>query len=671
MPDTFLAIGSGLHFARFGAQTVEAEVDAALSAHRSVIERIVRNPAPTFANAIVVKEQADALLGTVLGAASQIAAVCDTPDYRAAYQNLQPRISGYFADLGQNRDLLATFTSVRDAGEALSPEERRAIDLAIRDFHLSGIALPDGPRGRFAEIAVRLDTLENDFANAVLDATESWARPLHEDELAGIPERARAILEENARAVDEEGWMATLDQPSVQAIMTFAENRALRREVYHAEATRASELGPDGGLYDNGPRMAEILALRREAANLLGFEDSVASSLATKMARDSAEVRAFLDGIVEKVRPIAARELAELQRFASTSLGIDPLEPWDLAFASERMRQAVYAIDEDEITQYLPLETVLSGLFAHIHALFDVELSEQPGVETWHPDVRHLVLSMNGAVVASLYLDLHARAGKQDGAWMSDGRHRVRGVAMAPVAYLTCNFAPRTAGRPVLLRHDDVITLFHEMGHCLHHLLTEIDLPSIGGISGVEWDAVELPSQFHEAFAWDADVLQRLSAHAETGAPMPRPLIDRLLAARNFQAGLNMLNMAEKSLFDLEIHALSTPTIEQIDRVGQELRRRCAVMPVPDWHRFSRSFSHIFAGGYEAGYYSYLWAEHLSADAFEAFLGEEADRVLLGQSFRREILARGASRPMIENYVAFRGQAPDNDALLRQRGLAA
>lgn len=453
--------------------------------------------------------------------------------------------------------------------------------------------------------------------------------------------------------------------------MTFAENRALRHEVYYADATRASELGPDGGQYDNGPRMAEILALRREAANLLGFEDSVASSLATKMAHDSAEVRSFLEGIVEKVRPIAAREFAELQSFASTSLGMETLEPWDMAFASERMRQAVYAIDEDEITQYLPLDSVLTGLFAHVHALFGVELVEQPGVETWHPDVRHLVLSMNGVAVASLYLDLHARAGKQDGAWMSDGRHRVRGVDTAPVAYLTCNFAPRAAGRPVLLRHDDVVTLFHEMGHCLHHLLTEIDLPSIGGISGVEWDAVELPSQFHEAFAWDAGVLQRLSAHAGTGAPMPLSLIDRLLAARNFQAGLDMLNMAEKSLFDIEIHALSTPTIDAIDHEADQVRSRCAVMPIPDWHRFSRSFSHVFAGGYEAGYYSYLWAEHLSADAFEAFLGDGADRVLLGQSFRKEILARGASRPMMDNYIAFRGQAPDSAALLRQRGLAA
>jgi oligopeptidase A len=510
----------------------------------------------------------------------------------------------------------------------------------------------------------------------VLDATEAWSEPVAEESaLAGLSETDRALLREYAREAGRDGWLVTLKQPSVQAVLTYADDRALRERVYAAYQTRASDQGPHASRFDNSARIDQIMALRHEAARLLGFANSAEESLATKMAATPKRVLAFLHDLAARAKPVAERELAELRAFAHEQLGIADLQPWDVAYAAEKLREKKYALSEEELKPYFPLPAVIDGLFSITERVFGVRLAVRDGVDVWHPDVRFYdVLDAGGKVIAGAYVDLHARSGKRGGAWMDVCRSRFREDATMhlPIAYLTCNFAPPAPEQPSLLTHDDVTTLFHEFGHGLHHLLTEIDFPGVAGISGVEWDAVELPSQFMENFAWQREALALFARHWQTGAALPDDLFKRMLAAKHFHAGLFLVRQLEFGLFDFRLHLeYDAARGARVMELLGEVRCEVAVITPPAWQRMPHGFAHIFAGGYAAGYYSYLWAELLSADAFGRF--EEAgvfDRAS-GEAFRRCILAIGGSRPALESFVEFRGREPTPDALLRSYGLAA
>ncbi|HSS06486.1 MAG TPA: M3 family metallopeptidase, partial [Rhodanobacteraceae bacterium] len=515
-----------------------------------------------------------------------------------------------------------------------------------------------------------------EFENAVLDATDAWSETIADaSALAGIPESGRAVLRAYAEEKDIDGWLVTLKQPSVQAVLTYADDRALRERVYRAYQTRASDQGPDAGRFDNSARIDQIVALRHEAARLLGFQDSAEESLATKMAPSPDAVFAFLRDLAVRAKPVAERELAELREFAAGELGIATLEPWDVGYASEKLRERKYALSEEELKPYFALDAVIDGLFAITGRVFGVALKRRDDVDVWHPDVRYYdLVDAEGRVFAGAYVDLYARAGKRGGAWMDVclSRFRHHEQTQMPVAFLTCNFAPPTATTPSLLTHDDVLTLFHEFGHGLHHLLTEVDYPGVAGISGVEWDAVELPSQFMENFGWQREALDLFARHYETGERLPDALFQRMQAARHFHAGLFLVRQLEFALFDFRIHREFDPArgaraLEILD----EVRREVAVMRPPAWQRFPHAFTHVFAGGYAAGYYSYLWAEVLSADAFDRFEKEGIFNRDVGAAYRKSILAVGGSRPALESFIEFRGREPKPDALLRSYGLAA
>ena len=669
-------LDSRLH-PQFGAihpDHVLPAVESAIATHRAAMAQCAQ--ASGFAAVFLAKESADAALSRIWGTVDHLIGVTNSPELRAAHEQAQPLIHSYFAEVGQDRPLYDALAAIPTEG--LDEAQARALALTLRGFELSGVSLDGEDRAAFAANSVEQGRLATTFANAVMDATEAWTLHLTDDmRLAGVPQSDRDAMARAAQAKGLEGWLIDLHAPSVRAVTAFAQDRDLRRTVYEAYGTRASDQGPQAGQFDNGDRIAQLLALRQDAARLLGHSDAVALSLSTKMARDGAEVDAFLVDLAQRARPRAQEELAELTAFARDHLGIATIEPWDVAYVTEHMRRAVHAVDETEIRAHLPLARVLDGLFALVTDLFELEIRAADGdAPVWHPDVRYFTLHRAGedAPVAALYCDMFARAGKRGGAWMDVCRPRLREAdrKQMPIAYLVCNFASGGADRPAHLTHSDMVTLFHEMGHCLHHLLTQVDLPSIGGISGVEWDAVELPSQFLENFAWEPAMLRRVSAHETSGAPLDEGMISRMLAARRFMGALALLRQVEFALFDLRLHlAAAQPDGPSAQEVLLAVRQEVAVIHPPEWHRFAHGFSHIFAGGYAAGSYSYLWAERLSADAFEAFADERADRAALGGLFRDHVLARGGSRPALDNFVGFRGREPDSAALLRALGLAA
>ncbi len=654
-------------------------VDALLAQQRAAIDALVSGAVPrTWDGVMQPQEDLDDRLSRAWAPVSHLHSVRDTPALRDAYGEALEKITDWETELGQNRDLYEAVRAVRDGAgfAALTPVQQRIVTESIRGFELSGVALEEPARSRYREIANELSKLSTEFEQALLDATDAWHLDVADaGALAGLPDSALALLRQYAQEAGTEGWRITLQHPSYVAVLTHADDRALRHTVYEAYATRASDQGPHAGRFDNAPRIERIMALRHEAAGLLGFPNAAEESLATKMAAESAHVLGFLRDLAARAKPVAERELAELAVFARDTLGIDALAPWDVAYASEKLRIARYALAEEELKPYFPAERAIEGVFAVSERLFGVRFAARGGVPSWHPDVRYYdVLDAGGAVLAGVYLDLYARSGKRGGAWMDVCRTRRRhaGGVQQPVAFLTCNFAPPAGELPSLLTHDDVVTLFHEFGHGLHHLLTEVDYPSAAGIAGVEWDAVELPSQFMENFCWHRGTLDLFARHWRSGAPLPDDLFRRMTAARHFQAGLFLVRQLEFALFDFRLHleydpaqgARALPLLE-------EVRREVAVLHPPSWHRFPHSFSHIFAGGYGAGYYSYLWAEVLSADAFARF--EEAgvlDRGT-GEAFRRAVLAVGGSRPALESFIEFRGREPDPAALLRSYGLAA
>lgn len=653
------------------AHHIGPAVAEAIRRHAAALAQLVTQS--DFAGVFLAKQRADTRLAQMWNIVSHLAAVVRTPELAEAHAAAETELMSYQMGVGQDPALYRALRAIDRTG--LGPVEMRALDFAVQGMELSGVALESGPRERFAAICVELGSLSTAFGNAVMDATQSWTLLIDDEaRLSGIPDEDRAMLARNAAQRGLEGWLVDLHAPSIRAVLRFADDRALRRTVSEALQTRASDQGPEAGRFDNGPRIDALLALRQEAAELLGFGDPVAWSLSVKMARDAGEVESFLLDLAHRARPRAETQLDEVRQFAAT-LGIDPLETWDMGYVAEKMRQTYHALDETVIKRHLPLSRVLDGLFGLIADLYGVSIVEETFLDSWHPDVRCYRLRRDGVAFASIYCDLFARDGKRSGAWMNVCRARLAGDGdtppQMPIAFLTCNFGRGADGEESYISHGDMITLFHEMGHCLHHVLTEIELPSVGGIAGVEWDAVELPSQFMENFAWMPGMLRRVSAHAETGQPLDDETIARMIGARRFLGALGLLDQVEFGLIDLRLHLAGarggnmTPAA-----VLSAVQDEVAVMHRPDWARPIHTFSHIFAGGYAAGYYSYLWAERLSADAFEPFAEDGANVSELGERFRQNILARGSSRSATENFAAFRGREPANDALLRSRGLA-
>ena len=660
---------------------VEPAVRSLLETLRATVERLQHDPAaPTWDNFVEPMENDSERLGRAWGVAAHMHSVMDTPEWREAYNVMLPEVTRFYAELGQNLKLFEKYKAIANGPEyaALSPARRRIIDNELRGFRLSGAELPDDQKPRFQAIQEEMASLGAKFSENLLDATNAFSHVVTlESELSGLPPDDIAAAREAAEKAGIEGWKFSLRMPSYLPVMQYADNRALRETLYRAYATRAAEI--DNGYskpeWNNGPLISQILALRAEEARMLGYRHFADVSLVPKMAESTEQVLGFLRELAVKAKPFAERDLAELKAFAKDELGLDPLEPWDVAYASEKLRVARYAFSEQEVKEYLPEPKVLQGLFGVVEKLYQVAIKPDTG-PVWHPDVRFFRIERDGQLIGQFYLDLYARDTKKGGAWMDSAitRRRISSGIETPVAYLVCNFSGPVGGKPATFSHDDVITLFHETGHGLHHLLTRVDDLAVSGIHGVEWDAVELPSQFMENFCWEWDVVREMTAHADTGAPLPKALFDKMLAAKNFQSGMGTVRQLEFSLFDLLLHMDFDPANQHVMDLLAEVRKEVAVMVPPAWHRFPNSFSHIFAGGYAAGYYSYKWAEVLSADAFAAFEenGRPKGSVLdaeTGARFWNEILAVGGSRPALESFKAFRGREPQVDALLRHSGM--
>ncbi|MBN9697782.1 MAG: M3 family metallopeptidase, partial [Zoogloea sp.] len=654
---------SGLpRFDAIRPEHVEPAVRTLLEALRSTVERLQDDPTPpTWANFVEPIELDGERLGRAWGVAVHMHSVMDTPEWREAYNAMLPEVTRFYAELGQNLKLFQKYKTIADGQEyaTLPPARRRIIDNELRGFRLSGAELPDDQKPRFQAIQEELAGLGAKFSENLLDATNAYSHLVTDEaDLAGLPEDVITAAAEAAEKAGLSGWKFGLKMPSYLPVMQYADNRVLRETLYRAYATRAAEIdnGYSKSEWDNGPLIKRILALRAEEAHMLGYANYAEVSLVPKMADTPEQVLGFLRELAVKAKPFAERDLAELTAFARDELGLSPLEPWDVAYVSEKLRVARYAFSEQEVKEYLPEHKVLDGLFGVIQKLYQVSIKPDSG-PVWHPDVRFFRIERDGQLVGQFYLDLYARDTKKGGAWMDSAitRRRLAQGIETPVAYLVCNFPGPVGGKPATFSHDDVITLFHESGHGLHHLLTRVDDLAVSGIHGVEWDAVELPSQFMENFCWEWDVVREMTAHADTGNPLPKELFDKMLAAKNFQSGMQTVRQLEFSLFDLLIHMDFDAESQDVLALLAEVRKEVAVLVPPAWHRFPNSFSHIFAGGYAAGYYSYKWAEVLSADAFAAF--EEAGRpkgsVLdaeTGARFWDEILAVGGSRPALESF---------------------
>lgn len=654
---------------------VQPAIDALVAEAEAALALAGRAQPVAWDSVVTPLEDATERLGRAWNQVGHLNAVVNTPAMREAYNAALPKVTRFFSALGQDQALFAAYQALSDQADALGLDvlQRRVLAHALRDFRLGGAALDDAERARFSDIQQALATLSSEFSEHVLDATDAFAVYVEDlAELDGLPEETLAAARAAAERDGREGWKLTLQMPSYLPIQTYATNRALRERFYRAYGLRASESGPEA--LDNGPLIARILALREEKARLLGHANYAELSLATKMATAPDAVLAFLRDLATRARPHAEEDREALAAFAREHLGIPSLEPWDMSFASDRLRQARYDYSAQTVKRYFTQDRVLAGLFDVIQSLYGLRV-ERDDAPVWHEDARFYRLTdADGALVGQFYLDLYAREGKRGGAWMDDCRNRRRTAdgVQTPLVYLVCNFGRGTGGRPATFTHGEVISLFHEMGHGLHQLLTQVGELPIAGINGVEWDAVELPSQFMENFCWEWDRVQAMTAHVDTGEPLPRALFDRMLAARNFHSGLHTLRQIEFALFDMQLHAGFDPAEGDVMQLLERVRDEVAVTRTPAWHRFPYQFSHIFAGGYAAGYYSYKWAEVLSADAYAAFEeAGEAGVAETGARFRDEVLARGGSRDAIENFRAFRGRDPDIAALLRHGGMAA
>jgi oligopeptidase A len=658
-------------FAAIRPEHVTPALDRLLADADAALARATSDAVPADYEAIsAVLDVAVERLTRAWGAVGHLQAVADTPPLRAAYADNLPRITEFMTRLGADAGLYEKMKAVARGAERLTPARRKAVQDALRDFVLGGAELEGAARQRFAEIQDRLAELSQRFGEHALDATDRWSMFVETAELDGVPADVLAATRAAAEAEGRPGHKLTLHQPVLRPVLQYAKSRALRETVYRAEATRASEFGPPE--LDNTDVMREMVALRQEEAALLGHASFAHRSLVAKMADSPEQVLGFVRDLARRARAHAERDLAELEDYAARELGLLQLQAWDRPFASEQLKQARYAFSDDEVRQYFTEPRVLDGLFRLVETLFEVTIREAEA-SVWHDSVRFFHLERGGRPIAGFYIDLHARPGKESGAWMDDVRQRWarpdgRGLQL-PVAHLVCNFAPPVGSRPALLTHDNVITLFHEFGHGLHHMLTRVDELALSGIAGVEWDAAELPSQFMENFCWEWEVVSRLSAHVDTGAPLPRPLFDKMRAARNFQSGLTMLRHCEFALFDMRLH-LETNGADRIHALADDARREVAVVAAPDFLRYPNTFTHLFDGGYAAGYYGYAWAEVLSADAFSAFEEAGLFDAATGRRYREAILEVGGSRPALESFVAFRGREPRLDALLRHQGMS-
>ena len=656
-------------------------VDELLAENHALVARLLADSShPTWNNFMQPLTDANERLSRAWGQVSHLNAVMNSAELREVYNANLPKVTQYYAELSQN---LALYQKVKalhssNAYAGLSATRQKIIENELRDFRLGGAELPDKEKARFLDIQEESSTLCARFSDNILDATNAYAWLVEDEaELSGIPADERQVAAEAAQEAGKTGWLFTLKAPSYGPLMQYADNRALRARMYAAYNTRASELGkPD---LDNTPLMAQILKLRAEEAHLLGFANYAELSLATKMANTAQQVLDFLRELAQRARPFAEHDLAELREFARTQLGIAELQAWDVSYASEHLRQQRYAFSEQEVKQYFPEENVLAGMFKLVKTLYGLGIRPS-SAPVWHETVRFFdIVDHDGKLVGQFYLDLYARDSKRGGAWMDDAitRRRTATGVQTPVAYLNCNFAAPVGGRPALFTHDEVITLFHEFGHGLHHLLTRVEDLGVSGINGVEWDAVELPSQFMENFCWEWEVLQDMTRHAETAeketdGKLPSALFDKMIAAKNFQSGLQTLRQIEFSLFDMRLHGDFDPSGSMtIQQLLDEVRSEVAVLTPPAFNRFPNSFSHIFAGGYAAGYYSYKWAEVLSADAYSLFEESGVPNLAAGLRFRDEILAVGGSRSAMQSFVAFRGREPTLDALLRHSGLSS
>jgi oligopeptidase A len=623
-------------------------------------------------------EDANERIGRAWGQVAHLHAVMDNPPLREAYNANLPKVTQYWTELGQNQALFEKYKALHESSEfsSLSPARKKIVENALRDFRLGGAELPADKKRRYAAIQEELSALSAKFSENLLDATNAYSIVVEKSRTNGIPEdvlqAAREAAEKHEKQTDgKPRWKFTLHAPSYLPVMQYADDRKLRETLYHASATRASEFGKPE--WDNAPLIARIVPLRREMAQLLGYPDFAAVSLVPKMAESPNQVLAFLDDLAKRARPFAEADVEELKTFARNELGIEKLESWDVAYASEKLRAKRYSFSDQEVKQYFPEEAAIGGLFQVAERLYGVKIVSAKA-PLWHPDVRFFeVRDASGTAIGQFYLDLYARETKRGGAWMDDAitRRRKRDRLQIPVAYLNCNFSRPVGNKPALFTHDEVLTLFHEFGHGLHHLLTRIEDLGVSGINGVEWDAVELPSQFMENFCWEWDVLREMTRHVDTGAPLPRTLFDRMLAAKNFQSGLAMLRQIEFAVFDMRLHSDFDPAIRSARELLEEVRAQVAVLKPPAYNRFPNSFSHIFAGGYAAGYYSYKWAEVLSADAYSFFEENGILDAKVGARFRDEILGVGGSRPAAESFKAFRGREPNVEALLRHSGMTA
>ena len=665
-------------FSQIRPEHVEPAIDQLLAECRQQVnELLARNSCYTWDNLVEPLESMDDRLNRAWSPVSHMNSVVNSAALREAYNACLPRLSEYSTEMGQHEGLFQAFRQIADGAEyaCLDAAQKKVVDNALRDFRLSGIELDQDLRDRYKAIMQELSRLTSQYNDNVLDATNAWHRQIDAAGLLhGLPESARSLARQTAQQRGMEGWVFTLEFPSYHPVMTYADNRELREEMYTAYVTRASDKGPDAGRWDNASLMQHILGLRHEAARLLGFENYAERSLATKMAESTDKVMAFLDDLGRRSRQAAQQELDELQAFVAAEYGMQTMQAWDVAYYSEKLRQRKYAISEEELKPWFPEPHVVAGLFSIVERLYGISIERVDDVDTWHADVRfYRIHDAAGELRGEFYLDLYARPRKRGGAWMDEciNRRRATQGLQIPVAYLTCNFSPPLGSDPALFTHDEVITLFHEFGHGLHHMLTRIDYAGVSGISGVAWDAVELPSQFMENWCWEREALDLFARHYKTGERIPGETYRRMRQARNFQSAMQMLRQLEFAIFDFRLHRDYDPQRgTDIHAILEEIREQVAVIRPPAYNRFENSFTHIFAGGYAAGYYSYKWAEVLSADAFSAF--EEAgifDRDT-GSKFLGSILEQGGSREPMELFVEFRGREPTIDALLRHSGLA-
>lgn len=666
------------NFSNILPEYIEPAIQHLISQNRTQLHTLLtQHQEFTWNNLIAPIEEMEDKLSKIWAPISHVHAVLETEALRAAYNACLPIMTEHHTEIMQNETLYKAVQSIADSPEfsKLNSAQQKVINDELRDFRLAGVSLPPTAKVRFADLHKQLTKLTTQFAENVLDATHAWSFHVTDpNALAGLPEVALKIAEQNAQHQGKTGWVFTLDYPCYAAVMKYLTNRELRWLMYEAYVTRASDQGPNAGRWDNSPVMEEILKIRHEMASLLGFKNFAEYSLSTKMAKKPEQVLNFLQDLVKRSKSYGEKEVQELVKFAKATDGIERLEAWDLPFYTEKLRQKMYSLSQEDLRPYFPVPKVLAGMFSLMQQLFGIKIVERTDVDVWHPHVQFFeIQDENGEMRGCFYTDLYARPNKRDGAWMDEARVRRRmpdGNIQFPVAFLTCNFTRPLGNKPSYLTHEEVQTVFHEFGHCLHHLLTKVEYASVSGINGVPWDAVEFPSQFMENWCWDRETLQEISQHEVTNEPLPDSLFDKLMAAKNFQPGMHILRQLEFALFDFRLHLEYDPSkTGQVQTVLDQVRKQVSVVPFPVFNRFQNSFSHIFAGGYAAGYYSYEWAQVLSSDAFSKFEEEGITNPKVGRAFMENILEKGGTQEPMELFVNFRGREPKIDALLKHSGL--